>query len=70
MRPVIRTYSAPLPLTNPAFFQPQPNQASAGMPSMSSEPYAIPPTDQEMFNIKHQIRNNIVQKSKVSKKNP
>ena len=25
IRPVIRTYSAPLPLTNPAFFQPQGN---------------------------------------------
>ena len=64
MRPVLRTYSAPLPLTNPAFFQPPPSQAS-GLPSMPSDPYPIPPTDQEMYNIKQHIRNNVLQKSKV-----
>jgi len=67
MRPVLRTYSAPLPLTNPAFFQPPPSQAS-GLPSMPSDPYPIPPTDQEMYNIKQHIRNNVLQKSKFKRK--
>jgi len=64
IRPVIRTYSAPLPLTNPAFFQPQ----ASGLPSMPTDPYPIPPTDQEMYNIKQHIRNNVLQKSKFKRK--
>ena len=47
----------PLPLTT--------NQAS-GLPSMPTDPYPIPPTDQEMYNIKQHIRNNVLQKSKVN----
>ena len=63
MRPVIRTHSAPLPLTNPAFFQP--GTVSGAMASMPCDPYPIPPTDQEMYNIKQHIRNSVLQKNKV-----
>ena len=67
MRPVIRTYSAPLPLTNPAFFQPS-VPPTPGMPpgAPSLDPYPIPTSDQEMYNIKQHIRNNGLSKSKVS----
>ena len=61
LRPVIRTYSAPLPLTNPSFFQP----GQSGMASLPSDPYPTPPSEQEMYNIKQHIRNNVLQKSKV-----
>ena len=39
-----------------------------GMANMqiSSDPYPTPPSDQEMYNIKQHIRNNVLQKSKVS----
>ena len=68
LRPVIRTYSAPLPLTNPQLLQPPPfhPHGSGGMASMPSDPYPTPPSDQEMYNIKQHIRNNVLQKSKVS----
>ena len=66
MRPVIRTYSAPLPLTNAAFFQPPTPGSSSGLGPASLDPYPIPPTDQEMYNIKQHIRNNGLQKSKVN----
>ena len=67
LRPVIRTYSAPLPLTNPSFFQPGPNNQphQSGMASLPSDPYPTPPSEQEMYNIKQHIRNNVLQKSKV-----
>ena len=75
LRPVIRTYSAPLPLTNPQLLQPPPfhphgniSGGGGGMANMqiSSDPYPTPPSDQEMYNIKQHIRNNVLQKSKVS----
>ena len=74
VRPVIRTYSAPLPLSNPQLLQPPPfhphgniGGPGGGMASMqiSSDPYPTPPSDQEMYNIKQHIRNNVLQKSKV-----
>lgn len=67
MRPVIRTYSAPLPLTNAAFFQPS---ITPGMPPgpPSLDPYPIPTSDQEMYNIKQHIRNSGLQKSKFKRK--
>ena len=64
MRPVIRTYSAPLPLTNAAFFQP-PTPGMPGPGAASLDPYPIPTPDQEMYNIKQHIRNSGLQKSKV-----
>jgi len=77
LRPVIRTYSAPLPLTNPQLLQPPPfhphgniSGGGGGMANMqiSSDPYPTPPSDQEMYNIKQHIRNNVLQKSKFKRK--
>ena len=68
LRPVIRTYSAPLPLTNPSFFQPNAaHPGGGGMGSLAGvEPFLTPPTEQEMYNIKQHVRNNILKKSTVS----
>jgi hypothetical protein len=37
------------------------------MASLPSDPYPTASTDQEMYNIKQHIRNNVLQKSKVVK---
>ena len=64
VRPVIRTYSAPLPLTNPTFFQPLGSGSGAGAGLTHTEFQYDASTDQELLSIKQQIRNNVLQKSK------
>ena len=62
VRPVIRTYSAPLPLTNPTFFQPMTSVAGSTTAEFGFDPSMA--TDPELLSIKQQIRNSVLQKSK------